>query len=345
MKNLLYKAKETNSLDKTELIKLLNCTDKEINTELFSIANEIRKKHIGSEVYLRALIEFSNTCQKDCHYCGLRCSNKSIQRYNLTPDDILNCVENAINLKFKTIVLQSGENEAYSTKKLITLIKEIKKYNVALTLSIGEKTNEDYKAYKDAGADRFLLRIETTDEKLYTQLHPNSSLKNRINCIKTIKKLGYELGTGSLVGLPNQTTDSLADDILFFKEMNADMIGIGPFISHNQTPLKDEPNGDFTQALKVMALTRILMPEINIPATTAMETLIKDGQKQALQSGANVVMINLTPQTNKKHYDIYPNKTSYDLEHIKKQLIQNGWDVEMNRGNSLKWEKENFKED
>ena len=188
------------------------------------------------------------------------------------------------------------------------IIEGIKKLGVALTLSIGEKTYEEYKAFKKAGADRYLIRIETTDKTLYNQMHPNMDFDNRVRCLENLGRLGYEVGTGCLVGLPNQTIESLADDILFFKEINADMVGIGPFIPHPHTPLKDSATGSFTLALKVMALTRILLKDINIPATTAMETLNPNGRIIALQSGANVVMPNVTTTEYRAKYEIYPNK-------------------------------------
>lgn len=223
-------------------------------------------------------------------------------------DEILEYVKNAINLGYKTIVLQSGEDEYYSVDKMSEIIREIKKHDVALTLSIGEKSFDEYAEYKKAGADRYLLRIETTDENLYKTMHPNKSLENRKNCLNDLKTLGYEVGTGCLVGLPNQTIESLADDIIFFKEIDADMVGIGPFIPHPDTPLKNANGGSFEMALKVMALTRIMLPNINIPATTAMETLNPNGRIIALQSGANVVMPNVTTTEYRKKYEIYPNK-------------------------------------
>ncbi|MBQ2871583.1 [bacterium] len=339
MKELIEKAKNTHSLDKNEIISLLSCND--YDEEIFTAADCIREKYVGNEVYLRALIEFSNACLKDCKYCGLRCSNNNIKRYNLDENEILNCVENAVEFGYKTIVLQSGENNAYSVSKLCKLIQKIKEFDVALTLSIGEKSIEEYKSYKAAGADRFLLRIETSDENLYKQMHPKSDYKNRINCLKNLKTLGYEIGTGCLVGLPNQSIESLADDILFFKEIESDMVGIGPFISHPQTPLSCTPNGDLVLAVKVMALTRLLLPNINIPATTAMETLAKNGQLFALQSGANVVMINFTTDDFKNDYNIYPNKSSANPLSIAENLESINRLVKMSRGNSLSWEKKN----
>ena len=291
---------------KDEIIELLNEPSK--NDWLFQTADKIRKENVGDEVHLRGLIEFSNICKCSCKYCGLRSQNKNLERYRILKDEIISSVKNAVNLGYKTIVLQSGEDNFYSFDKLCEIIKEIKKYDVALTLSIGEKSFDEYKAYKQAGADRYLLRIETTDKILYKKMHPNMSFENRVACLYNLKTLGYEVGTGCLVGLPEQTTDSLADDILFFKDLNADMIGIGPFIPNQNTPLADEKGGDFWLALKVMAITRIMLPDINIPATTAMETLNPNGRIIALQSGANVVMPNVTPSKYRAKYEIYPNK-------------------------------------
>ena len=291
---------------KKDIIEILK--DDSINEELFSYADSVRKKYVGDEIHLRGLIEFSNYCKNTCKYCGLRCENKNIERYRILEDEILEHAKNAANLGFKTIVLQSGEDNYYTVNRMCNIISEIKKLNVALTLSIGEKTFEEYKAYKDAGADRYLIRIETTDENLYSKMHPGMSLENRKRCLRDLKTLGYEVGSGCLVGLPNQSIESLADDILFFKEIGADMIGVGPFIPHPDTPLKDGSKGSFFLALKVMAITRILLKDINIPATTAMESIQKDGRIIALQSGANVVMPNVTTTEYRQKYEIYKGK-------------------------------------
>lgn len=293
-------------MNKQELIDILN--DNASNDEIFKKADVIRKNNVGDSVHLRGLIEFTNICKRQCKYCGLQSGNKNLERYRISKEDIVKYTKNAVSMGFRTIVLQGGEDDYYTTDRMVEIIKEIKKLDVALTLSIGERTYEEYKEFKKAGADRYLLRIETTDEKLYQNMHPRASYKNRMDCLYNLKKLGYETGTGVLVGLPNQTIESLANDILFFKDLDADMIGVGPFIAHNQTPLKDEPNGDFWLALKVMALTRIMLPDINIPATTAMETLHPQGRIIALQSGANVVMPNVTSEFYRAKYEIYPGK-------------------------------------
>ena len=293
-------------MNKQEIIDILSDNTK--NDWLFKEADRVRQKNVGDEVHLRGLVEFSNICKCQCKYCGLRSPNKEVERYRLSKDEIILTAKSAIDLGYKTIVLQSGEDDYYNTDRMCEIIREIKKLDVALTLSIGEKTYDEYKAFKDAGADRYLLRIETTDKNLYASMHPKVNIENRFRCLYDLKKLGYETGTGCLVGLPNQTIESLADDILFFKELDADMVGIGPFIPHEQTPLKDDEKGDFWLALKVMALTRITLPNINIPATTAMETLNPNGRIIALQSGANVVMPNVTGIEYRAKYEIYPGK-------------------------------------
>ena len=294
-------------LTKQEIINYLSTDDK----ELFTKADAIRKQYVGDEVHLRGLIEFSNICKRTCFYCGLRNENHNLTRYRLSEDEIIEFAKHGAELGLRTVVLQSGEDSYFSIDKLCKIVKAIKKFDVAITLSVGEKTYKEYKALKDAGADRYLLRIETTDENLYKKLHPNMSFKNRIECLYNIKELGYETGTGCLVGLPNQTIESLANDILFFKELDADMVGIGPFIPHPDTPLGEcnlDLNKNFDLSLKVMALTRILLKDINIPATTAMETINPNGRIIALKSGANVVMPNITQGEYRKQYIIYPNK-------------------------------------
>lgn len=306
MEKILSKAKNTHSLSKEELIQILS--DKSINDFLFKIADEVREKYVGNEVHLRGLIEFSNICKCNCKYCGLRKDNSELERYRLSIEEAYDFAKKAKEYGYKTVVLQSGEDSYYSVERLVKLLQDIKKLDLAITLSIGERPYEEYKAFKEAGADRYLIRIETTDKELYKKMHPNMSFENRVRCLKDLKTLGYEVGTGCLVGLPEQTIESLANDILFFKEIDADMIGIGPFIPNQNTPLKDAKGGTFEMALKVMALTRILLPTINIPATTAMETLNPNGRLIALQSGANVVMPNVTEGDYRRKYEIYPGK-------------------------------------
>lgn len=306
MNKIIQKAKTGHELSKSEIVEILK--DDSINQELFKAADDVRHEFVGDEVHLRALIEFSNICRCHCKYCGLRAENQHISRYRLSKEEILDFAQKAVGYGYKTIVMQSGEDPFFTADYLCEIVRDIKKLDVALTLSIGERPREEYEKLKNAGVDRFLIRIETTDENLYKEMHPQASFENRKRCLYDLKKLGYETGSGCLVGLPNQTLESLADDILFFKELDADMIGIGPFIPHQDTPLKDVPHGSFELALKVMALVRLLLPDINIPATTAMETLNPNGRIIALQSGANVVMPNVTEGDYRKKYEIYPGK-------------------------------------
>lgn len=303
---LIKKAEKTYSLNKGEIVSLLK--DDTCNEELFKAADRVRKDYVGDEVHLRGLIEFSNICKRNCLYCGLRSSNKNIKRYRLAPERIIELAKKAVEYGYKTIVMQSGEDEYYTVERLQYIISSIKKLDVAITLSIGEKTREEYEAYKKAGADRYLIRIETTDKKLYEKMDPGMSLDERKRCTKDLGDLGYEVGTGCLVGLPGQSLESLADDILFFKEIGADMIGIGPFIPNEDTPLANEKGGTFEMSLKVVAITRLLMPDTNIPATTAMEALNRNGRTITLQSGANVVMPNVTEGEYRKLYALYPGK-------------------------------------
>ena len=306
MFRLIEKAEESHSLAKEEIVTLLK--DEESTQELLKAADRTREKFVGPAVHLRALIEFSNYCRQNCCYCGIRRDNRQAERYRMSPDEIILHATAAKKLGFHTVVMQSGEDVTFTVDKMTHIIREIKKLDMAITLSIGEKSYEEYKAYRDAGADRYLLRIETTDKDLYHRLDPDMSWENRRRCLRDLKALGYELGSGSMVGLPDQSIESIADDILFFKEIGVDMAGIGPFIPHEQTPLANAKGREFKLSLKTMAITRLLLPDINIPATTAMETLNPNGRLIALQSGANVVMPNVTQGEYRKKYELYPGK-------------------------------------
>ncbi|MEI7473286.1 MAG: [FeFe] hydrogenase H-cluster radical SAM maturase HydE [bacterium] len=306
MINIITKAEETHKLTKEEIITLLESS--EFEKDLFEAADRTRNKYVGDEVHLRGLIEFSNICKQNCLYCGLRRDNKKVNRYRLEVEEILRLAHNASLLGYKTIVLQSGEDAYYNVEILEKIIKGIHDLGVAITLSIGERSEEEYKKFREAGADRFLVRIETTDVELYHKLNPGMDFDNRVECLKNLRKYNYEVGTGCMVGLPGQTLQSLAEDILFFKEIGADMIGIGPFIPNPDTPLREEKGGEFIMALKVMAITRLLLPDINLPATTAMEALNPNGRFIALQSGANVIMPNVSEGEYREFYQLYPGK-------------------------------------
>lgn len=329
-------------MNKDEIVEILTCKSADI---YYKKADAIRREYCGNIVHLRALIEFSNFCKKQCLYCGINAKNKNVKRYRLSEQDIVKSAKYAQKIGIKTIVLQSGEDDYFDVKKMCSIIEKIKELNLVITLSIGEKTKDEYRAYKDSGADRYLLRIETTDENLYKKLHPNSDFKNRLKCLYNLKKLGFELGSGIMVGLPQQSIESIADDILFFKKIDVDMVGLGPFISNSETELKNFPNGSYELALRSIAATRLLMPDINVPATTAMETLLKEGRKIALQSGANVVMPNITPQNIRGNYSLYPNKQSVNaldddsLNLLREEIASIGDSISDDFGTSLHFKK------
>lgn len=307
MNTLIEKAINTRSLTQKEIVALLG--NDTLHAELLKAADEVRRQNVGDEVHLRGLIEFSNICRNNCLYCGLQRSNHKLERYHLEEEALLMLARHAVNdLGFKTIVLQSGEDMYYDTARMCRIVEGIKKLGVALTLSIGERSYEDYKAFREAGADRYLIRIETTDQELYHRLDPGMSWQKRYECLLMIKELGYEVGSGIMVGLPDQSLESIGADLLFLQNLPVDMAGIGPFIPHPETPLKDERGGSLELALRTMAIMRLLLPKINIPATTAMESLHPKGRIMALQGGANVVMPNVTVGKFRKLYELYPDK-------------------------------------
>lgn len=304
--DIIEKAETTHQLTEDEIVGLL--ADAAADEAVFAAADRVRQRYVGDAVHLRGLIEISNVCLQNCCYCGLRKDNNNIKRYRLLPEEIIELARKAQTYGYKTVVVQSGESEAYSQAEMIQVIRAIKELGMALTLSLGEKSRAEYQAYRDAGADRYLLRIETTDSALYESMHPGMSLQNRLRCLADLREIGYEVGTGCLVGLPGQSLASLAKDILFFKAIDADMIGLGPFIPNADTPLAAEQGGTFALSRKVMAITRLLLPEANIPATTAMEALHPQGRVLALESGANVVMPNVTEGEYRQLYMLYPGK-------------------------------------
>ncbi len=296
-------------LTRQQIIELLQEKNPRIIADLYCWADRIRQEQVGSHVHLRGLIEFSNFCRKDCLYCGLRRSNQRLTRYSMRLSEILEAARQAKFMGFKTVVLQSGEGPYYSTECLCSLVGRIKEeLGLAVTLSIGERTREDYARLKEAGADRYLMRFETSDPFLFARLKPDSTYKNRFRCLQDLRELGYQVGSGNLVGLPGQTLESLADDILTFKELELDMVGLGPYICNPDTPLQGSANGTLEMVLRVTALTRIITENTHIPATTATGTVDETGRQQALQCGANVIMPNLTPTDYRKYYSLYPDK-------------------------------------
>lgn len=278
---------------------------------LFSLADSIRRQNYSDEVYIRGLIEFTNYCKNDCFYCGIRKDNKNAVRYRLSKDEILSCCKEGYVLGFRTFVLQGGEDPYFDDKLICEIVSEIRESypDCAITLSIGEKSKESYLAYFNAGANRYLLRHETADEKHYKKLHPESmSLKNRKQCLFDLKEIGYQVGSGFMVGSPYQTTENLIADIRFLQELKPDMIGIGPYINHAQTPFSEFSNGSLELTLRLIAILRLIFPYALIPATTALGTIHPQGRELGLKAGANVVMPNLSPVKMRKLYDLYENK-------------------------------------
>lgn len=277
-------------------------------TEVYARADEVRQAVLGSDVHLRGLIEFSNYCRNDCMYCGIRRGNRSVTRYHMDDDELVETARRAVEIGFRTIVMQSGEDLHYDQARMCRIIERIKQMDVALTLSIGERDYKDYEAFRNAGADRYLMRIETTDVELYHRLNPGMNWQRRHECLLMIKELGFELGSGIMVGLPGQSVESIANDLIYLRDIGVDMAGIGPFIPHPGTPLASEQGGSLEMALRTMAVMRLLLPDINIPATTAMESLHPQGRIMALQAGANVVMPNVTEGEYRRLYELYPGK-------------------------------------
>lgn len=294
---------------KRRIIDLLEEKDEARLRILMLRADAVRRRFLGDAIHLRGLIEFSNHCRRDCLYCGLRRSNKNLVRYRMAPREIFAQATEAAKLGFRTVVLQSGEDPAYTIRALCSLVRGIKSgLSLAVTLCVGERTREDFLRLKKAGVDRYLLRFETSDPRLFRILKPDADYERRFRCLEWLKAIGFQVGSGNIVGLPGQTMESLAEDILKFREMRLDMVGIGPFIAHPDTPLQGSRNGSLDLVLRVVALTRIMTRTTHMPATTATGTIDREGRQKALQCGANVLMPNLTPVRYRRHYMIYPDK-------------------------------------
>ncbi len=307
---LLARIERGEDLDAAGLATLLSLEEGADLERLFALADGIRKRSVGEEVHLRGLIEFSNHCRKNCAYCGIRLDNRKVRRYRMEIGEIVGTAVTAAGLGYRTVVLQSGEDAYYTADRMVELIRGIKKSaDLAITLSIGERPKDEYRRFFEAGADRYLLRFETSSRALYARLHPDSSYDLRMLSLARLREIGYQVGSGVMIGLPGQTIDDLAMDLMQFKELDLDMVGIGPYICHPDTPLAGSPDGTAGMTFKMLALTRIVTGDAHIPATTALATLRPDdGRERALRLGANVIMPNLTPQQYRQHYLLYPGK-------------------------------------
>lgn len=279
--------------------------------ELSARARAVREGVYGTEVFIRGLIEFSNICKNDCFYCGIRKSNSKADRYRLTPEEIMACVREGYGLGFRTFVLQGGEDDWFTKDRMTAIIRSIKKEfpKCAVTLSVGERTREEYESWYEAGADRYLLRHETADEDHYRQLHPEGmSLQHRKQCLFTLKEIGYQVGAGFMVGSPGQTVDNLLSDLRFLQELRPHMIGIGPYLAHQDTPFAGEPDGSCRLTLILLSILRLMFPGVLLPATTALGTISPTGRERGLLAGANVLMPNLSPTGVREKYELYDNK-------------------------------------
>ena len=320
---------------------LLGLEDDNDQQLLFAFADKVRKEFCGDGIIIRAIVEFSSFCRNSCLYCGLNKRNKGLKRYRLSKEEIMSAVKQVNTAEIRTVVLQSGEDDNLEVVWLGEIIKQIKRdFDMAVTLSVGEKSFEDYKIWKESGTDRYLLKIETSNKTLYKSLHPEMSFENRIECSRNLKMLGYQNGSGCLVGIKDQTIQTLAEDILFFKEEDFDMIGIGVFIPHENTALGKEPLGNIKLALKVLAITRIVTKNTHLPVTTAISSI---GQKtKTLKAGANVIMLNFTPKPYQYLYEIYPDNNcarqnySKNLDNLKIIANKTNRWLDYSTGDSLK---------
>lgn len=308
--NLLEKLEKERMLTKDQWIQLIGSREV-YESQAAALAKKIREEHFGNQIYVRGLIEFTNYCKNDCYYCGIRRSNRNAERYRLTMEQILECTDTGYELGFRTFVLQGGEDGYYTDERLEEIIKAIKEKHpdCALTLSLGERSRKSYELFYQAGADRYLLRHETADAGHYQRLHPEElSYEHRMNCLKELKAIGYQVGCGFMVGSPGQTEETLAEDMLFIQEFQPHMVGIGPFVPHHETPFGREPGGTVEDTLYLLSLIRILKPTVLLPATTALGTIDPRGREKGILAGANVVMPNLSPTNVRKKYELYDNK-------------------------------------
>lgn len=339
---LVDRLKAEHILEKSEFCSLIENYDNSDLTEyIFANSVEMRKRIYGNRVFIRCLIEFTSFCKNDCLYCGLRRSNCHAERYRLTKEQILDCCENGYGLGFRTFVLQGGEDMYFTDDVLTDIVRSIKQRypDCAVTLSVGEKSRQTYQSYFDAGADRYLLRHETANAEHYGKLHPKElSLENRMRCLYDLKDIGFQTGAGFMVGSPFQTAENLAEDMLFLHKLRPNMVGIGPFIPHKDTPFAEKPHGALNLTLLMLGLTRLMLPNVLLPATTALGTIAEDGRERGILAGANVVMPNLSPKEVRKKYLLYDNKictgneAAESLQMLKDSMQKIGYEIVVDRG-------------
>ena len=299
------------NLSDEEFLAVLSCEDPGFDECLSAKARVVREQVYGKDVYLRGLVEFTNICKNNCKYCGIRCGNKNAERYRLSEEDILSCADSGHALGFRTIVLQGGEDPYFTDERMVSIVKKLRERHpdCAITLSIGERSKESYQKLFDAGANRYLLRHETADKDHYALLHPKEmSFENRMQCLRDLREIGYQVGCGMMVGSPGQTLSHLVKDLRFLQMFKPELVGIGPFIPHHATEYADEPAGSVALTLRLLAIIRLLLPDVLLPATTALGTLDPLGREKGLLAGANVIMPNLSPTNVRGKYLLYDNK-------------------------------------
>lgn len=310
-KERILELKHNRILSREDLAQLLTSLTKEEEQFLYENARQIREEYYGKDVYIRGLIEFTNYCRNDCTYCGIRASNSNAARYRLSKEQIMECVRLGHDLGFRTFVLQGGEDMYFTDELMCEIISEIKTVcpDSAVTLSVGERDKETYRKYFDAGADRFLLRHETITPEHYSALHCGKmSIDTRLRCLKDLKEIGFQTGCGMMIGSPGQTVEHLVNDILFIKDFKPHMVGMGPFIPHEDTPFKNEPAGNLEDTLHLLSIVRLMLPDVLLPATTALGTIVPTGRELGILAGANVVMPNLSPVNVREKYKLYDGK-------------------------------------
>ena len=321
-------------LERDEIASLIEKGGEDLLVE----ADVARRQYCGDAVHLRGIIEFSNVCDRNCLYCGLRRDNTNIPRYTMTADEIFDVTSVAVRAGVHTIVLQSGESDAAQADRLAETVAAVKqRFDVAVTLCVGQKAPGFYQAWRQAGADRYLLKHETSTAELYNKFHPGLWLNTRLNALLSLQALGYQIGNGCIIGLPGQTWDSLLQDIQLAHELDVDMASFGPFVPHPHTPLANSPAGDITLSLRVVAAARLVLGTVHIPATTAFDAIAPDGRERALRCGANVIMANITPARYRHLYDIYPsNKAADSIENVKAIIDRTGRPLASDYGHTLK---------
>ena len=341
----IMKLDRDHRLERQEWETLLDTWTPEDMDLALALAREITQRNFGKKIYFRGIVEFSNFCKNDCYYCGIRCSNRTLSRYRLTPEDILKCCDEGYQAGFRTFVLQGGEDSWFTDERMAQIIRSIKENypDCAVTLSLGERSYGSYKALFEAGADRYLLRHETADEAHYAMLHPpRQTLENRLRCLRDLKRIGYQTGCGIMVGTPGQTAAAIAKDMVFMQELEPEMVGIGPFLPHRDTPFRDEAPGSVQTTLLLLALCRIMLPWSLMPSTTALGTAEADGRKQGVLAGCNVIMPNLSPMEVRKKYMLYDNKAGTGLTAqegialLRGQMEEIGYEVVVGKGDFRK---------